>query len=814
MRQSKSSVILLSAPPGYGKTTLLRAYSNAIENAGGQIAWCQLDRVVTDGQPGDNADVIFIDDAHDADARKFARLIRTITSSDAAQRFVIAARMLPDMDWISLVAKGRVELLDVELLALDESEVGALLGFYSGQMPSADQTRRISQWIDGWPIAAQCYGMLAKRRGGWSKVDIREVYPREDLGQYLNESIYSELDDAMRRFLFDLADLGRFSPAMLRDAISPSSELLLQRARLENVMIVPAAGGGDWLRLHGIFQQFLDAKKRLAGATKSIELLRAASDWCERREAYCDAVDYALGAGDFQRAQDIIVTNAAHIAHGLGELPRMLAWTEQLEQAGQPISIPLRLWKTWALVLALQVDPALVELDILDREMPDNAPRLWLAHRDRLRVSVAARGDDMPALIDLADKWMTRWEQLDPFHTAAICVTRSLGHYQLGDRHAARRDLLIARQRAGEGGGKYGQLWVAKADAYLELQSGRATQAREIILSALDRAHASDEIAASMIGTIHLLAARILVETGEVALAREHLSSGHLHVGDNGLIEAHIAALEAATLLAEESDGVDAALCETQHRLVRGLRYSVSADLLAVALQLRHGRYADASDNFNAAFVGLAEEWRHVATGKPVPQYMAHNVAQTQAWVALSEGKIAEASAIAARLLPAAEKAGRSRDHVQLLMLSATCAVSAGKVGDAKRSFERAIRMASERGFHRTIMDYGWGLTLLLAETDLSSALTGTSAVLVEALRSRYRIRAEGRDEQAPVERLTAREHEVLVLLDTGLTSQAIADHIDLGLSTTKWHIQNIYNKLGVRNRSGALARARRLAML
>ncbi|WP_176598990.1 MULTISPECIES: LuxR C-terminal-related transcriptional regulator [Sphingobium] len=814
LRQSKSSVILISAPPGYGKTTLLRGYSDAIEYAGGQVAWCQLDRIVSDGQPGGNADVIFIDDAHDADSRKFARLIRTITSNDATQCFVIATRMLPDMDWISLVARGRVEILDVELLALDENEVGALLGFYAGQMPSAGQTRKVSQWIEGWPIAAQCYGMLARRRGGWSKVDIREVYPRDDLGQYLNESIYSELDDAMRRFLFDLADLERFSPAMLREVINPSSELLLQRARLENVMIVPATGGGDWLRLHGIFQQFLDAKKRQAGATKSIELLRAASDWCEWREAYCDAVDYALGAGDLQRAQDLIVTNAANIAHGLGELPRMLAWTEQLEQAGQPISIPLRLWKTWALVLALQVDPALAELDILDREMPEDAPRLWLAHRDRLRVSVAARGDDMLALVDLADNWMTRWEQLDSFHTAAICVTRSLGHYQLGDRHAARRDLLVARQRAGEGGGKYGQLWVAKAEAYLELQSGRATRAREIILSALERAHASDEIAASMIGTIHLLAARILVETGEVALAREHLSAGHLHVGDNGLIEAHIAALEAATLLAEESDGVDAALCETQHRLVRGLRYGVSADLLAVALQLRHGRAADASDNFNAAFVGLAEGWRHVATGQLIPQYMAHDVEQTHAWVALSEGKVTEASAIATRLLPAAEKAGRARDHVQLLMLSATCSAGAGKMGDAKRSFERAIRMASERGFHRTILDFGWGLTSLLAETDLSSTVTGASGVLIEALRSRYRIQAEGSNEQAPVDRLTAREHEVLVLLDTGLTSQAIADHIDLGLSTTKWHIQNIYNKLGVRNRSGALARARRLAML
>ncbi|UZW53917.1 LuxR C-terminal-related transcriptional regulator [Sphingobium sp. JS3065] len=815
LQQGKASVTLLSAPPGYGKTTLLRAYARSIEHAGGCVDWCQLDRIVAGGQPGENADIIFIDDAQDADPGKFARLIRTITSNDAAQRYVIATRTLPDMDWIGLMAKGRIEILDVEILALNDDEVGAILELYAGCRPTADQAGKVARWIEGWPIGAQCYGMLARRRGGWANIDIREVYPREDLGHYLNESIYSELDDAMRRFLLDLADLGRFSPAMLREVIDPSAELLLQRARLENVMIVPAAGGGEWLRLHGIFQQFLEAKKRQAGAAKSIDLLRAASSWCERREAFCDAIDYAFGAGDCQRAQALIVAHAAHIAHGLGELPKMLVWTEQLEELGQSISIPLRLWKIWALVLALQVDQARAELEILDRQMPDDAPSLWLAHRDRLRVSLAARGDNVPALIELADSWMGRWEDLDAFHTAAVCVLRAFAHHRLGDRHAARRDLMIARQRAGEAGGLYGQLWVAKAEAYLEFQSGRVTRAREIILSAIARAHESDEMAASTIGTVHLLAARILVETGEAARAREHLAAGHLHVGDNGLIETHIAALEAATLLAEDSDGVDAALCETHHRLVRGLRYGVSADLLAVALQLRNGRAADASDDFRAAFSrDEAGGWLHCATGLDIPGYMTPDIEQAYAWVALGEGKIAEAAAIASKLLVPAELAGHARDHISLLMLSTTCSAKLGRMGDAKRNFERAIRMASDRGFCRTIVDHGWGLTTLLAETELASAIAATGAPLLAALRMRYGIAVDGSDAQILVDRLTAREHEVLVLLDTGLTSQKIADHLDLGLSTTKWHIQNIYNKLDVRNRSGALARARRLALL
>ena len=61
---------------------------------------------------------------------------------------------------------------------------------------------------------------------------------------------------------------------------------------------------------------------------------------------------------------------------------------------------------------------------------------------------------------------------------------------------------------------------------------------------------------------------------------------------------------------------------------------------------------------------------------------------------------------------------------------------------------------------------------------------------------------------------LTAREHELLELIDAGLSNQQLADHVDVSLATVKWHLQNLYAKLGVSRRTAAVAKARALNLL
>jgi LuxR family maltose regulon positive regulatory protein len=64
------------------------------------------------------------------------------------------------------------------------------------------------------------------------------------------------------------------------------------------------------------------------------------------------------------------------------------------------------------------------------------------------------------------------------------------------------------------------------------------------------------------------------------------------------------------------------------------------------------------------------------------------------------------------------------------------------------------------------------------------------------------------------LEPLSERELELLQLMATGMSNRDIADKLFLTVGTVKWHLNNIYSKLDVRNRTQAVARARALKLL
>jgi LuxR family maltose regulon positive regulatory protein len=130
----------------------------------------------------------------------------------------------------------------------------------------------------------------------------------------------------------------------------------------------------------------------------------------------------------------------------------------------------------------------------------------------------------------------------------------------------------------------------------------------------------------------------------------------------------------------------------------------------------------------------------------------------------------------------------------------------------------QALSLAAHEGYRRAFLDEGAPIAALLAEGRAVAPefVDGLLAVFKAAPRegSRDALTASAAANQALFEPLGDTQLVILRLLDEGLSNQDIADRVGITLGTTKWHLNQIYGKLGVASRTQALAQARRARLI
>jgi LuxR family maltose regulon positive regulatory protein len=156
-----------------------------------------------------------------------------------------------------------------------------------------------------------------------------------------------------------------------------------------------------------------------------------------------------------------------------------------------------------------------------------------------------------------------------------------------------------------------------------------------------------------------------------------------------------------------------------------------------------------------------------------------------------------------------ASKDGLQGKLIAIHVLRALCKRALGNRPAAARDFETAVSLAAPGGFRRVFFDAGpCAAALLDRARDVAPAFV---ADLIEELAP-----AEDVQPEPPtlVEPLSGTQIQILGQLDRGLTNQEIAEKLAITVGTTKWHLNQIFGKLQVRNRVEAIAKARELKLL
>jgi LuxR family maltose regulon positive regulatory protein len=186
--------------------------------------------------------------------------------------------------------------------------------------------------------------------------------------------------------------------------------------------------------------------------------------------------------------------------------------------------------------------------------------------------------------------------------------------------------------------------------------------------------------------------------------------------------------------------------------------------------------------------------------------------------VLIAQSRLDEATGLLQRLLGLAKAGGRKASLIEILILQALAIQAGDDTVPPIAALERALTVAEPEGFIRIFVDEGPRMARLLYK----ALSRGIAPDYVRRLLAAFPV-AEHEQTDPPVSRvseselvepLSEREVEILQLIAEGLTNPEVASRLFLSTHTVKTHTRNIYGKLGVHNRTEAVARARALGAL
>jgi LuxR family maltose regulon positive regulatory protein len=218
--------------------------------------------------------------------------------------------------------------------------------------------------------------------------------------------------------------------------------------------------------------------------------------------------------------------------------------------------------------------------------------------------------------------------------------------------------------------------------------------------------------------------------------------------------------------------------------------------------------------------IDMAFQWMQSRGIRPdenpaYPQEMEYLVL---ARILIAQERINESVQLLQRLLDEAETGERTASVIEILMLLSLAFQAGDDTSQAITSLERALALAEPRGFIRMFVDEGPPVARLIYQAAARGIIPDYARKLLAAFpvpQPGQTGLSETQSAQAEMlEPLSDRETEILRLIADGLTNQEIGSQLFLSLNTVKVHTRNIYGKLGVHNRTQAIAKARMLHIL
>lgn len=757
--------------------------------------------------------VLILDDLHHVTSPRIVQALQWLVDYAPPQlHLAFASRSALPLALERLRAQGLVAEFDMRDLCFTAAESERFLRQQLGTVDPRDAAA-IHELTDGWVAGLQLFAvdLRARRGAGYPVVPVRDA---RSFVAYFEREVVGRLAPDDLDMLVRMAACQSFCVALCGSMLGKlDADIGARLARLEaDNLFLAQVGGADrepWYRIHPLLREtLLERLGRLPEADRQA-LHAAAWRWFDVRGRLDDAVFHAVRAGD-EAAAAAMVEACGQALLARGELSQLAALLRLLPPAQVRQRHGLLVVQGYLQLYARDVDGLRHTLD--DLAAHDAADPLAAYTRCLLRAGLALQLDDPDSVVEMLPQLWDIPPGADDLTWSSRGNVLSWLFLQRGEYDEVRRlqDDITLRT-----GAPRSTLLGRYIRATSLMQEGQVERAGQHVRDVLREAERQGPAYAGLACLAAGLLAGILYEANDPEAACR-------------LLEPRIARLERVSLpdvvlrvLTVLSNaywlaGRRAQAIECLDRLeAYAVRFGLDRVLAeALVLRLRRHLQQGETERANTALQGVA-----ALAGKHPGGTRGDRIRRAAALARIEMAMSTQdhAGAVATIDVLLASPAVSGPDAASLHLQRAMAQQALQNQGAARDAFARAIRMGHGASLLRSLLeaaDSAPEAFAALAQTPPHEPVLAfyVKRLLAAAGTSASGAPAHGAGGQSSMPSLSERESEILGLLAQAMSNKKIASVLSLSPETVKWHLKNIYAKLGVNGRGKAAARLRDLA--
>ncbi|MCE0760780.1 LuxR C-terminal-related transcriptional regulator [Marinobacter sp. G11] len=752
---------------------------------------------------------------------------------------IIATRSEVPLRLSRLKLENQLLSLDVSDLRMDFSELETFLGEVVELNLPKNVARLLYEVSEGWVAGVQMAALSPRLRREPTKFLNELASGSRDLRNYLDEVLIELLPSELEEALVRCSIFERFNASLCEvvAGVNDGSAFLEELSRL-NLFIFSLDDDNQWFRFHRLFSDFLQERLDQLGAKEVRALHSLACNWFVAHELWAEAVSHALALGNSGLAKTFIERCASEMLEQ-SRTGTLVNWGKQIPEHELSKNIDLRLAIVRAQMLMMELPPIHGLLQEIESDLQNSDDVDLMERKEDLRTQLKTTSSLLALLEDrledaraAAEPLMKAPRALNRFEYEV--VFNVLGYIYL---HQMRFDELVELQQQAARMTKnlhFGEGYRKGFEGLSWFWRGRLERARAVLEESLA---ISEKIAGrrSMASVTAIASlAEICYERNEIEEAEELLASAMTGSLDACLL---ITAQTIYSLLARISklrgekseswillDKLEKIAMKRGWVRVEGHCYveRIQSDIwdgdgVSAAKELkRFEQYLD-TVNLDAIAKGiLYDDWLiSKARIEHLSQPSKNFTGELHKRIAVLDGQ------------------GALYRSAKFRMLVALGEWRAGQTKKAKESLIPALELGQSQGMCRTFADELQGGQCLLKniasslETD-EMRLRPYIEYLINSMEPAPKLlgiadkdlesdpsRADVSDlELLNASEVTGREREILELIGEGLFNKEVANLLGISEGTVKWHLKNLYSKLGVSSRTQALKRAQSLKLI